>query len=581
MASVDHEPFGSPATAGELTTRSSFTHLAPEIQGQLYDRLAGMGLLFAGGWVATYAYHRVAHMLEGVPMGGDAKLWNSVTIFAVMIGLCIWFAARRRAIPARRFFTFAAGFQVFGGASIYFGMSRYLDMGMLLVELTGRALGIEPADLGARLVQPLEAEGVRLLYAEGVNWVAAWLLIYPIVVPMSTGRTLVSTLLTAATVPATLIITSLVRGVPEAIAPWNAPYILEATIPTFICAGMAIYGSRIVYRLTQDLSRAKRMGNYELVECIGRGGMGEVWRAKHRLLARPAAIKLVRPEVLGADETTARTVLKRFEREVQLTTQLTHPHTITIYDYGRTPTGTFYYVMELLEGIDLETFVERFGPAPPARVIAWMRDACGSLHEAHTHGLTHRDIKPANLFTCRMGLRTDFLKVLDFGLVKRSTSPEDADETRMTIEQQTVGTPAYMPPEVTLGAEAEPRSDLYALGCVMMWLLTGQTVFPGKSSMQQAVDHAKTTPIPPSARVEVPIPEDLEAIVMDCLAKDPEARPADAGALARSLASCVDADAWSEDASFAWWERHRPQVSLGGSTQGSLHDRPMNSAGSG
>lgn len=557
MTSIDAEPEVVSIGSAPRPSASGFGALAPEIQQQLYDRLAGMGLIFSGGWVGNYLFHRALHHLDDIPLGDDHAYWATVTVGWALAGLAVWVAARRRVIPSGGFFDFAAAFQVLGGASIYFGMTHYLERGVALVERVAAVLGIAAADAAEQFVQPLDAEGLRLLYSEGVTWVAVWILVYPLVVPMSTWRTVWSTLLTASTVPATLIGTALVQGVPDTIDPWLGGYIAEATIPTFICAGLSIYGSRVVYRLTQDLSRAKHMGNYELVERIGRGGMGEVWRAKHRLLARPAAIKLVRPERLGR-AADAPMILKRFEREVQLTTQLTHPNTITIFDYGRTPSGIFYYVMELLEGIDLESFVTRFGPAPPGRAIAWMRQAASSLEEAHARGLIHRDIKPANLFTCRCGLQTDFLKVLDFGLVKRDGSDPTTADTRMTVEHQTLGTPAYMPPEVTMGSEADARSDMYALGCVMMWLLTGQTVFPTTTPMQQAVDHAKTDPIRPSERTETAIPADVESIVMECLAKDPSARPQSARELIRRLDACEDARTWTEEASQQWWERHRP-----------------------
>jgi len=369
----------------------------------------------------------------------------------------------------------------------------------------------------------------------------------------------VATFLTASVVPLTHLASIAMYGVPPELESYVVPYILGTSVPTYICAIIAIFGARVVYRLTQDLSRARHLGSYQLVERIGEGGMGEVWQARHTLLARPAAIKLIRPEVLGRDSTLARTALKRFEREAQLTTLLTHPHTITIYDYGRTPEGLFYYVMELLDGIDLETFVRRYGPAPAERVVHWMRQACGSLAEAHAYGLIHRDIKPANLYTCRYGLQTDFLKVLDFGLVKRDPGVA-SDETRMTQENTATGTPAYLPPEVALGREAETRSDLYALGCVAYWLLTGCTVFSGTTAMELAVQHAKDPPVPPSQRTELEIPPDLEAVVLTCLQKAPEDRPRDAADLARRLDACVLADAWTGDRSDTWWETHLPRV---------------------
>ena len=191
-------------------------------------------------------------------------------------------------------------------------------------------------------------------------------------------------------------------------------------------------------------------------------------------------------------------------------------------------------------------------------MIAWLRQACASLDEAHALGLIHRDVKPANLYTCRYGLRTDFLKVLDFGLVKQRT-PVTGDVTRMTVEHQAIGTPAYMPPELAMGSEADPRSDVYALGCVAYWLLTGQTVFEG-SAMEQAVAHARDEPVRPSARFELDVPDDLESVIVECLAKEPDRRPASARDLARRLAACADAGRWSDDDATGWWDTHLPEV---------------------
>jgi serine/threonine-protein kinase len=288
--------------------------------------------------------------------------------------------------------------------------------------------------------------------------------------------------------------------------------------------------------------------------------MGEVWKARHAMLARPAAIKLIRPDVLGSDSRTARTALKRFEREVQLSTRLNNPHTITVYDYGQTPEGEFFYVMELLDGIDLETLVQRHGPVPAARAIHWLGQACESLAEAHASGLIHRDVKPANLYACRYGLETDFLKVLDFGLVKNENASE-AGATRMTVEQGATGTPAYMPPEIALGKGADERSDVYALGCVAYWLVTGHPVFEGSTPMEVVVQHAREEPVLPSLRTELDLPEDFEAVIMRCLRKDPAVRPNGADQLATLLADCADFGTWTAEASRRWWDRHQPAAS--------------------
>ncbi len=547
---------GVEAVALGAGSTSGFAGLAPEIQDQMYRRLGGMGLVYAGGWAANFLFHRAVHLGKTLPV--YQSVMDAVTVACIVAGLAVWYLCRRRVVPARVFPDFAVGFQILGGLGIFSTVFLWLDHGTRFVQRVAEAMGIDPAQAGELVVAPIDEVGLRLLYTDGVTWVGVWLLVFPLMVPMPMLRTVVATLATAATVPAVLIAAMWIRGVPEAIEPWAWPYVIDATVPTFICAGIAIFGSRVVYSLARDLSKARRMGNYQLVEKIGTGGMGEVWRAEHRMLARPAAIKLIRPETLGVDHGSSQVARRRFEREVHLTSQLHDPHTITIFDYGQTPDGTLYYVMELLEGINLDAFVRRFGPARPARVIAWLRQACASLEEAHALGLIHRDVKPANLYTCRYGLRTDFLKVLDFGLVKQRT-PVTGDVTRMTVEHQAIGTPAYMPPELAMGSEADPRSDVYALGCVAYWLLTGQTVFEG-SAMEQAVAHARDEPVRPSARFELDVPDDLESVIVECLAKDPDGRPESARDLARRLAACTDAGRWSDDDAAGWWDTHLPEV---------------------
>jgi serine/threonine-protein kinase len=286
--------------------------------------------------------------------------------------------------------------------------------------------------------------------------------------------------------------------------------------------------------------------------------MGEVWRAEHRLLARSAAVKLVRPEVLGAaTEADTRLILRRFEREARATAALSSPHTIQIYDFGMTNDGNFYYVMELLSGRDLESLVREFGPLPADRAMFLLRQICHSLADAHARGLVHRDIKPANIYTCRMGLEYDFIKVLDFGLVKIKSRELGQRTTVMTIEQRTTGTPAYMAPEIILGdVEVDRRADVYALGCVMYYLLTGQLVFEADTPMKMLMQHLQATPVPPSERTELAIPKEVDELVLACLQKDPDLRPQHAQDLFRIACSCGSCDGWTREASRRWWEQH-------------------------
>ena len=318
--------------------------------------------------------------------------------------------------------------------------------------------------------------------------------------------------------------------------------------------------SLILFRLRRAVAEAGDIGQYTLEQKLGSGGMGEVWRARHRLLIRPAALKIIRPEALGSFPGGPDVLLRRFEREARATAALKSPHTVQLYDFGVTDEGTLYYVMELLEGLDLETLVRRFGPVPAERALSILEQACHSLAEAHQAGLVHRDIKPANVFVTRAGGDRDFVKVLDFGLVKLGQAPEASEALSLTDTGAVAGTPAYMAPEVILGeAHIDHRADLYALGCVGYWLLTGRLVFEGETRMKLMVQHAQTPASPPSTRTELPIPPAFERLILDCLAKDPAQRPQGAVELAARLAACEVATPWSADRAEKWWQMHVPE----------------------
>jgi serine/threonine-protein kinase len=295
------------------------------------------------------------------------------------------------------------------------------------------------------------------------------------------------------------------------------------------------------------------LGLYRLMEKLGEGGMGEVWRARHQLLARPCAVKLIRPELLGEKNREAAT--ERFRLEARSIARLSSPNTVRLYDFGVSETGSFYFVMELLTGLDLASLVQRFGPMAPDRAVYVLRQACRSLGEAHAAGLLHRDIKPHNLYLCRLGLDFDVLKVLDFGLVKSL-----GDETaQMTAEGVLTGTPAYMPPERVVGGAADERSDLYSLGCVAYWMLTGRPVFMGEP-MAVMIHHARTAPQPPSTVGGPPIPERLDQIVMSCLEKAPDKRPSSAMALWQQLGDVTLPAPWTLERAESWWGEHLAEL---------------------
>ena len=379
--------------------------------------------------------------------------------------------------------------------------------------------------------------------AKGWSPVAMWLVAFALLVPATRGKNLLATVATALMDPLGLMVSfALGSPLPPAFV------VTSMFLPTAIAAVAAIVGSRVVSELSEQAGRARELGSYRLVALLGHGGMGEVWRAEHRMLARDAAIKLVRA---GADA-SGRDVTARFEREAKATAALRSPHTVQLYDFGRSDDGAFFYVMELLEGFTLEEVVRRFGPLSPGRVVHLLRQVCHSLAEAHAAGLVHRDIKPGNIFVCRYGGDPDFVKVLDFGLVKAlAASAADLTQTGFIA-----GTPAYMPPEMALGRAVDGRTDLYALGAVGYTLLTGLPVFDRKTALETIHDHASTIPIPPSRRVATPIPEDLERVLLDCLAKEPDDRPESARELEARLAGILLPEPWNREEAERWWNRN-------------------------
>ncbi len=335
---------------------------------------------------------------------------------------------------------------------------------------------------------------------------------------------------------------------------WDlAQRILSKAVWWFLIGLAAVIVARVVHGLRQQVVDARRLGQYTLVEPLGQGGMGDVWRARHGRLRRPTALKLLRAPS-GGDQATRRA---RFEREAQATARLASPHTVQLFDYGHAEDGRYYYVMELLDGLDVRAFVERFGPVPPERVIHWLGQACHSLAEAHARGLVHRDIKPANVFVARVGLDVDFVKVLDFGLV-RDAGEAEAGHVRLTRDGAVSGTPAYLSPEQILGRELDGRADLYGLGCIAYLALTGQDVFQAPTATAMCVAHASEAPVPPSQRAEVAIPEALEALVLALLAKAPADRPASAEAVRDALAAISVERPWTRERAARWWATHLP-----------------------
>jgi serine/threonine-protein kinase len=313
------------------------------------------------------------------------------------------------------------------------------------------------------------------------------------------------------------------------------------SIIALIFSGVA---SATLYGLRREVRDARRLGQYTLGEKLGQGGMGIVYRASHAMLRRPTAIKLLAD---GGDDAS----LARFEQEVHLLAGLSHPNIVTVHDYGRTADGSFYFAMELLDGMDLEKLVAADGPQPPERVIHILRQVARGLHEAHDVGLVHRDIKPANIFLCRRWGEADAVKVLDFGLAKNNADPREA----LTGQNVVIGTPLYISPEAVKGvAVFDARSDIYSVGAVAYYMLTAEPVFTGSSAFDVCLQHLTAAPVAPSERLGRALPADLEAIVLRCLAKSTDDRYPNAAELERALAACAAADEWSAARAQAWWK---------------------------
>jgi serine/threonine-protein kinase len=504
--------------SGELTPSGPSYGLPPELLASAGRRLAQAALTYAAVYALTWAVSGAALSMGAMEdLGGERELWSTLTLVFVVLSLGMWALARSGRVAPETLLDVALVYEVVGAVGI--------DIGIVWV----------PAGTSPELLTML-------------SWTAVWIVVFPLLVPATPGKTLVAALIAASMKPLFVLIV-IARGAP---APAPGTMLLIA-FPNFVCALLAYTASRVVYGLGREVGRARRLGSYHLTERLGAGGMGEVWRAEHRLLARPAAIKLIRAGTLGADGDSRRQMLKRFEREAQATAALSSPHTVQLHDFGIADDGTFYYVMELLHGLDADQLVRRFGPLPPARAVHVLSQVCESLAEAHHAGLVHRDIKPANVYLCRRGLVHDFVKVLDFGLVK-AAGAAGRDETMLTGPNAAAGTPAFMAPELALGtAEVDGRADIYAVGCLAYWLLTGKLVFEQGNAMQVALAHVHTEPEPPSRRSGQHIPVALEVVVMACLAKDREQRPRSAEELGRLLDAAAVPEPWDRDDAARWW----------------------------
>jgi hypothetical protein len=432
-------------------------------------------------------------------------------LLAVLIFFAVFVFCRRERMPHRTV-------RAVEGAGLLLGSAALLAMGAY----------IPPAFAADAAVTLALTQG---LFARAVY------------VPSSATRTFALCLAIGIALVATVAVayTKASQLSPIVIAIWWA-------VTTAVC----VAASRVIYGLRKQVDAAAQLGQYTLEEKLGEGAMGVVYRARHAMLARPTAVKLLMPERLGE------TALARFEREVQMTAQLTHPHTVTIFDYGRTPEGIFYYAMELLEGAALDRIVQVGGPQPPERVAYIMDQVAAALSEAHDHGLIHRDIKPANIILTEQGGEPDVAKVVDFGLVKDVRDNEDPE---LSSTGAIAGTPYYMSPETILAYQKiDHRTDLYALGAVCYFMLTGEPVFKGRDAAEVCSQHIHADPVPPGKRRDDPVPASYEAIVLACLRKDPAERPATARHLRARLWADGTLRKWNTDRARRWWRKHGVEV---------------------
>jgi eukaryotic-like serine/threonine-protein kinase len=523
-----NEGFDVGRTVALEPASSTTTGSASVSRGLPYDivegsvrRLGWTGLVYAFLFVSLYSLYYLTR-LEDVYSEHHFALFTRHMILGVALGLFVCGLAWSRKVAPYPMLDFGLLFQV---------------VGAFIIGVTETCFPIEPQ-------APIH----------GISSITVWVTFFVLVVPTTFWKSLSAALASAAMGPLGLTYNILTGGVPvPQLGQWVHLY-----ASAFLVAVAAVALSRYVYSLGKQVSRAREMGSYELVDLLGKGGMGEVWRARHRMLVREAAIKLIRQEALCCDsEEAVVATRRRFEREAQATAALSSPHTVALYDYGVSHDGSFYYVMEMLDGLDMQAFIERFGPVRAERAVFWLKQICDSLAEAHAKGILHRDVKPKNLFVCRLGIEYDFVKVLDFGLAKLRQSADK--DTQLTRDGTTTGTPAYMSPELAMGThDIDARSDLYAVGCVAYWLVTGKLVFEHKNSLSMALAHVQQIPVPPSERTEIDVPLDLENLILRCLSKNPADRPSSARELSRLLSEIDLRPRWTQDKAEEWWNMHLP-----------------------
>lgn len=499
---------------------SSAADLLDQLATTAHARLRVLALLGLGGFLVGAVLASILPPLLGRP-GHVTAVLASLCGFLSLVSAAVWWLAGRLGASSRRVITLGLGYVWLSGTA--------MAAAEVAIAPTGDAY-------------------------DGVPGLCIWIVLFPLIIPCLPRHALTTGLACAAALPGAYGLGLLLGNQPAPtgmLVGWFAP--------PFFCTGLAFAAAMAVNSLTGELVAARRavreLGAYTLERRLGVGGMGEVWLARHRLLPRSAAVKFVRPQMVarsGGDNEFVR----RFEREARSIALLRSPHTVQLYDFGVTAVGQLYYAMELLDGFDLDALVRRHGRQSESRVAAILAQVCLSLMEAHARGLVHRDLSPRNLMLVRLGAEVDVVKVLDFGLVGVVTPQAPATgDTRLTT---LVGTPGFIAPEVLAGGQADARSDLYSLGAVAYWLLTGSTMFPIDATAEDLTAHREARVVPPSARLDAVLHEGLEELVLTCVQKRPDQRPQSAADLRTALLGLRFDPPWDETRARLWWAEHAP-----------------------
>ena len=442
-----------------------------------------------------------------------------------------------------------AGLSLFSGA-VYFvtSSSKISDLEVVII-------GFFYVNLGCLAMATAE---VVLLSTHAASWdgisgMCIWLVLFPVMVPIHPKLALAAAIIGASTIPVSYSI-----GVAFGIEPLSSEQLVKWFLPPYFCAGLSFYAAKRIHKWEEKIVKIQEelqeLGSYRLESLIAEGGMGKVWKASHKLLPRDAAIKIVSGKMLAKhDQDRVNELLSLFEKEAKAISTLESPHTVSLFDYGINQEGCLYYVMELLKGYDLASVITKFGPQPVGRVVHIISQACKSLEEAHSKKMIHRDIKPGNIFLCKVGVESDFVKVLDFGLVsalKNSSKKEDNKKAKSVS-----GTPGFIAPELLKGEMLDSSADIFALGCVAYWLVSGHPAYNVKS-LKDPFSYVNMVPERLSVRARKQFPDDFEQIIQDTISPDKEKRPNSAAELRILLENCSVADKWREEDAELWWKVH-------------------------